>query len=245
MSEKKSLIYRMAKHVDQKLINFCLSKIDSYVLLSPYMKNCLPIGGKKWTQVEGIYNSTDSIAKIESTGTKMILYTGGISERYGVFDLIEAFTRIPYNDYRLCLCGNCSNMKLMNHYLQKDSRISFLGLVDKSEVYNLQAKATLMVNPRHSSGEFTKYSFPSKTMEYLASGTPTVMCKLPALPDDYLDYLYIFDDETIDGYARKIVEICSNDNKKLLDFGAKASLFIKSQKNEIAQTRKILNVLYS
>lgn len=244
MSSTRSFIYRFAKRIDERIINKCISKINSFVLLSQDMVKALPIKSKKWTVIEGIYNSTDSIEKGIDSDEKIILYTGGISQRYGVFDLIEAFKQIPDNSYRLYLCGNCNETELLNSELEKDSRIIYLGLIDKSEVYQLQSKATLLVNPRHSYHDFTRYSFPSKTMEYMASGTPTVMCKLPALPKEYLDYIFIFEDESINGYAKKIQEICSKDLSYLKVFGERASKFIKSQKNEIVQTKKIIDLLY-
>lgn len=244
MSGNRSIFYRFAKAIDRIVVNFCLTKIDSYVLLSRHMIGTLP-RKNKCVVVEGIYNTTIGLPpKKTKRGEISILYTGGISRRYGVFDLIEAFTRIPDNNYRLYLCGNCDEMALMNKYLEQDDRILYLGLVKKEKVCELQRNATLLVNPRHSNKTFTKYSFPSKTMEYLASGTPTVMCNLQCLPEEYKEYIFLFDDESIEGYSRKIMDICSRDAESLLEFGKRASRFIMTQKNEVVQTKKILDLLY-
>ena len=69
------------------------------------------------------------------------------------------------------------------------------------------------------------------------------MCKLPAMPDEYLPYLFIFEDETIEGYTRKIVEICSMPMEYLTEFGHRASAFILENKNEMIQAKKIINLL--
>lgn len=243
MSGNRSLTYRIAKKIDKWIIDLCIKKIDTFALLSPYMSDELPIGNKPWVQVEGLYQPSESKGVYPKEKNKTILYTGGISARYGVFDLVEAFTRIPHDDYRLWLCGGCDDMDMMNDYLKKDSRIRYFGLVDKNKVVELQSRATLLVNPRHSGEEFTKYSFPSKTMEYLASGTPTVMCKLPAMPDEYFPYVFIFEDESIDGYANKIINICSKSSDKLKVFGKEASNFILENKNELIQAKKVVNIL--
>ena len=55
--------------------------------------------------------------------------------------------------------------------LQKDKRIIYWGVVEQKHVFEMQQQATLLVNPRKGHEEYTKYSFPSKTMEYMASGT--------------------------------------------------------------------------
>lgn len=243
MSGNRSWIYRTAKLVDRWIIDFCIKKIDSFTLLSPYMIEGLVIENKPWVQVEGLYQSYESKAVFPKEENKTILYTGGISARYGVFDLVEAFTRIPNDDYILWLCGRCDDMDIMNDYLRKDCRIKYFGRVDKDKVVELQSRATLLVNPRHSGEEFTKYSFPSKTMEYLASGTPTVMCRLPAMPDEYLPHVFIFEDESIDGYTNKMISICSKPAEDLKLFGEEASKFILENKNEVIQAKKVVNIL--
>ena len=63
-------------------------------------------------------------------------------------------------------------------------RIEFLGMLPRTDVLELQSKATILVNPRQPVGDFTKYSFPSKTIEYMASGTPLLMYKLPGIPEE-------------------------------------------------------------
>ncbi len=242
MSGNRSLLYRIAKRIDRTIINACLKKIDTFVLFSPYMASKLPLHKKPWIHIEGIYKKNVGFEFIKDEH-KVLLYTGGISVRYGVFDLIEAFNRIPDSDYRLWLCGECGNLQMLNDYIKIDDRITYFGIVDKDKITELQTKATLLVNPRHSKDKFTRYSFPSKTLEYLASGTPTVMCKLPAMPDEYLPYLFIFEDETIEGYTRKIVEICSMPMEYLTEFGHRASAFILENKNEMIQAKKIINLL--
>lgn len=243
MSGNNSTIYRLAKKIDRQIINFCLRRVDKFVLLSPYMKSMLPIGEKPWTLIEGIYNAKTPIANFQKEVKQTLLYTGGISERYGVFDLVRAFCKTDNQNYRLWLCGSCDDMPLLKSFTDKESRIIYYGMVDKDKVIELQQRATVLVNPRHSTEEFTKYSFPSKTMEYMASGTPTLMCKLPAMPDEYLSYIYTFDDESVEGYSRTIKDVLSKPLIELNKKGASASKFILRQKNETIQAKKIIAML--
>ena len=64
--------------------------------------------------------------------------------------------------------------------------------------------ATLLINPRFSNEEYTKYSFPSKNMEYMASGTPILTTKLPGMPKEYYEYIYLFEEESIEGMKNKM-----------------------------------------
>ena len=109
----------------------------------------------------------------------------------------------------------------------------------------MQQQATVLINPRSSKGEYTKYSFPSKTMEYLASGTPTIMCHLPAIPQEYDEYLYYITDESAEGIKSKLIEVCEKPQQELEEFGQKAAEFIKTQKNAFVQAQKVKEMLDS
>ena len=104
----------------------------------------------------------------------------------------------------------------------------------------MQKKATLMVNPVHSSEEFSHYFFPSKTLEYLASGTPTLMSRLSCLPPEYDEHLFYFDDESVEGMARKMQEICEMPQSALSEIGKRAADFIVEFKTPKPQMKKAI-----
>jgi glycosyltransferase involved in cell wall biosynthesis len=80
-------------------------------------------------------------------------------------------------------------------------------------------------------------------MEYLASGTPTIMCHLPAIPEEYDDYLYYITDESVEGIRQILLEVCEKPQQILDEFGNKASTFIRDEKNAVAQAQKIINLM--
>lgn len=243
MSHNRGGLRRFMKGINKRIINKCLKSFQFHVLFSKYMEPELPIKDKEWITVEGMFAASDVPPQRKETN-KTILYTGIISSAYGVFDLLEAFHHIEGDDYRLWLCGSCPNeMPKLREYIESDKRIMYKGMMQKDEVRALQARATLLVNPRHSNKEFTKFSFPSKTMEYLASGTPTLMCRLPAIPQEYDEHLFYFDDESIDGFSKRIVEVCSMDKEYLSLHGSKSRNFILSEKNCYAQAKRIYDMV--
>lgn len=217
--------------------------IDGYVLLAPAMRERLPMEGKPWIQVEGIYNPEDDKVQVEKTAEKVVLYTGNLGRRYGLPELLEAFHRIGNDDYRLWICGTGDGLDDVKRYEALDSRVSYLGTFPRAEVIKLQKKATLLINPRHSTDAYTIYSFPSKTMEYMASGTPTLMSRLKSIPQEYDEHLYYFEDESIDGFSQRIVEICGKSSDELKSFGVRASQFIMQYKTPQPQVEKILSFM--
>lgn len=222
-----------------------LKFVDKFILLSKHMVDKLPIGEKPWIVVEGIFNpTTESLTvPIEKDKNKAILYTGNIDRRYGIMDVVYAFTRIPDDNLSLWICGFGDSANEICEYEKKDYRIKFFGSVSRDKALQLQKQAFLLINPRHSSEEFTKYSFPSKTMEYLASGTPTLMCKLQCIPSEYEDYLFFIEDETLEGYKKAILDVLHRADSELVNFGENARRFIIESKNPRIQVQRIITFL--
>lgn len=229
---------------DMKVIHTLLHSFDYYVVLAEQMVNQLMIKDKPYIVVEGIYNgSEESTDFIEKFPQKTIMYAGGIVSRYGVFDLIEAFHRIKKNNFRLILCGPCPEKEKLNSYLSLDSRIEYKGMLPTSEVRKLQKQVSLLVNPRHSTEKFTKFSFPSKTLEYMASGTPVLMSQLPSMPEDYKQHIYMFTDESVEGMRREIEKVLDYTEEELFIKGMGAKSFILEKKNSQCQVKKIIDLL--
>ncbi len=244
MSESRNPIYRVLKEIDLRFIKKYLKSIDSFVLLSDFMYDALNVGGRPWVRIEGICNLENQLMfEMKQPDCKIVLYTGTLDYRYGIVDLLMAFKAIDEPNFRLWICGDGNAKTEVVYSSRTDSRITYFGSLPTIEVRNLQKKATVLVNPRLPEGEFTKFSFPSKTLEYLASGTPCVMHRLPAIPNEYFQYIYFTDDNSYLGLKNKIIEICSMNQLLLNDFGKKAYDFIKVHKNPDTQVKKIIDML--
>jgi glycosyltransferase involved in cell wall biosynthesis len=208
------------------------------------MRDRLPVKKDSWLLMEGIYDESKRLEKTIKSEHKVVLYTGNLSKRYGILELLNAFRQIEDDNYRLWICGNGDGKEDVISMAMMDKRIEYKGVLSHDEVLLLQKQATILVNPRSSAGEYTKYSFPSKTMEYLASGTPTIMCHLPAIPKEYDDYLFYFTDESAEGIKDKIVEVCSKSNDELMSFGKKAADFILNNKTPKIQMGRVLSFIF-
>lgn len=247
MSNNTSFLYLLGKKIDRWLINKGLKNIDSFVLFSPHMKERLPIDKKPYIHIEGIYNNAESLptSPIDKEPHKTVLYTGNLSSRMCIPALIDAFISISDPDYRLWIRGDGECKDLVLDASNKDKRIKYIEPMSKAELLVLLKKATVLINPVFSSQEFTRYFFPSKTMEYLASGTPTIMSRLSCLPKEYESYIYFFDSESTEGIRNKIIEVCEKPQTELYAFGKAAAQFILAEKNEQKQATKIVNFLNS
>ena len=118
-----------------------------------------------------------------------------------------------------------------------------MGTVSIEKCHSLQEKAYLLINPRRSVEEYTKYSFPSKTLEYMSSGRPVLSYRLPGIPKDYEEYLYYIDD--FDSLSDAINNIMNLSFEELELKGKKAKEFVMKEKNAKNQTKKIKNMFDS
>jgi glycosyltransferase involved in cell wall biosynthesis len=208
------------------------------------MEKPLNIGNKPWICMEGIFDPKQSIKlKYEKSNIKIIFYAGTLTERYGILNLIKAFSLIESEDYRLMICGGGDIIGRILELAKIDTRIIYLGQLERTKVNEMLQKATVLVNPRTSDHEFCKYSFPSKTLEYLASGKPTIMYKLPGIPDEYFNYCYALDDKSPQKLAEMIINVCETDVNELRKLTEQAHNFILKFKNPDIQCRKIYDML--
>ena len=232
-----------------KQIYALLRRIDKFVLLTDAMRIPLMVGERPYVIIEGIVNDeiklidqfhNEPMRKIEK---KIILYTGTLHYQYGISKLLLAFREMDIPNVELWICGSGEAQEEIKQLSQIDERIRFLGFRTHDEIIQLQSEASLLVNPRTSSGEYTKYSFPSKTMEYMASGKPVIMHKLSGIPEEYFEYLYTPVNDTTDALRDTMELVLSKKTDELEIFGERARRFIIEKKSISVQGRKIVSLL--
>lgn len=238
--DDNGLIKTFFKKIEKQILDKAFLKVDTFVVLSDYMVEPLKIGEKPWIRIEGIYEEKLE-EKVEKENSRVIFYSGTLARRYGILNLLQAFSEIDKNNYQLWICGEGDAKEEVEKMAKVDSRVKFLKQLPREQVVEIQKKATVLINPRSSKEEFTKYSFPSKTIEYLASGTPAILFRLPGIPDEYFDYCYVAESE--ERLSETILHVCEKDDKELLDFGLKAKKFILENKVAKIQVEKLVNML--
>lgn len=182
---------------------------DKYVLLTEQMKNPLKIGDKPYTVIEGFLPHCEFNYENERQ-SKTVLYTGSLNPAFGITTLLEAFKNIDDPDYRLWICGAGDGQAAVEEAARHDGRIIYKGFLPKSEIADLQTRCDVLINPRPAEGEYTKYSFPSKTMEYLLSGSKVVMHRLDGIGDEYYKYIRVIEEHTPEAMAKAIMSSCED-----------------------------------
>lgn len=243
---KVSVLRKILRKLNNRQVYKCVESVDRFVLLTEAMKGPLKVGERPYTIVEGVCaesKGSDAASAKEAPEKKVIFYAGGLHEKFGIKKLLDAFEMMGDPDAQLWLCGVGDAEEYIKMLAEKDSRIKYFGYVSSSMVSELRAQASVLVNPRPNEGEYTKYSFPSKTMEYLASGIPTVMYKLDGIPDEYDRYLKYIKGDTSEDIKAALEAVLEKPWEERAAMGAAGREYVLNNKNAKYQAKKILGLM--
>jgi glycosyltransferase involved in cell wall biosynthesis len=234
----------LKRNLYNKIVSLYVKGFIGYVLMTEKMNEVVNPRNKPFLVIEGIVDvnmskMNNSLEKKDMN--RVVIYAGGIFEKYGIKKLIEAFSLLPESDLRLHIYGTGEMEQDMHIYTSNDSRVIYKGLVLNKEIINAELKATLLVNPRSSSEVFASYSFPSKNMEYMVSGTPVLTTVLPAMPVEYHEFVHLIKDESIEGIANVLHKVLNQPKEELHSFGDKARQFVLTHKSNLVQAERLIN----
>ena len=223
-----------------------VKKCDAYLLLTEAMNGIVNPKGKPFIVIEG--HSDISMKNRENriedkTVEKTIMYAGGTHKEFGIAMLVEAFLNLNNPDWTLHIYGDGNYEKELRRIASENKNVVYHGLRPNAEVVDSQIKAWLMVNPRITNAEYVKYSFPSKTLECMVSGTPLLTTRLAGMPKDYYPYVYLFEDETVEGFQKTLNQVFNLSAVDLHEKGKKAKEFALSQKNNVTQAGKFYSFI--
>ncbi|MCR4946429.1 MAG: glycosyltransferase [Lachnospiraceae bacterium] len=168
MISLRSIIGRVKSAMELK----CIRGFDKVVGLSENVRSFLKkeqgfinieggIDSQKWIDFPKPDIATDKIR---------FMYSGLFSNLAGVEMAIEAFEKIDSSDVELHITGIGDLKDAIMSYASKDERIIFHGRLEYNEYIDILKKSHILLNPRDMRFPENQYNFPSKMLEYLATG---------------------------------------------------------------------------
>ena len=213
---------------------------DNYVLFSEKMSEVIDCKNKPTMVLEGI---APPIFGEPIEGKKnIVMYAGGLAPDNNISLLIDCCKEIKELD-ELWICGTGPEQEKVEQAQKDDPRIRYLGRLDNEEVRKLETQAKLLVNIRSPKERLTRYSFPSKILEYIASGSMVLSTKLAGIPEEYFDYMLCVEQDEKEEIIEKIRCCFSMDDAEYVDFCKKGQKFISEEKNYLQQSKKLIDFL--
>ena len=160
---------------------FLLSMADNltgYFTLTPGLNDLYNEQSRASMVLEGIQESKYNDEDYSLKYGRYIFYNGSLEEKYGIFDLIEAFKALDEPDIKLIITGyhDFSNQKLKDA-IDSNLNIINLGMSNADEILSLANHSLINVNPRPYSEDYDRYLIPVNMIDYLGSNSITVSVK--------------------------------------------------------------------
>ncbi len=248
-SGRQGFLKRMEYRMGREKMELC-RELDGFVLLTKHMAEALPLDGKAQMVMEGMILPQAPAASLpepeeaeEPKPFPVVLYTGTLNRELGIGELLAAFEYVE--DCELWLCGRGDMEDPVKAACKTNPRIRYFGFVSQSKALRLQLQADLLINPRTRAGVFTRYSFPSKTLEYMRSGKPVLCFRLEGIPKEYDGYLRYIQGEGGAGILEAIRDLLALPIETREKMGAAAKDYVLSQKNAKVQSQKLMAFLRS
>lgn len=162
-------------YVDKKYGDTILkltNKLDGYVVLTRKLLELFNKDKKPFLVIDGLTESVDYSTDIKINGD-YLFFGGSLMRKYGVYNLIEAYKKLSNGNLKLVLCGHHEEPEF-KPYIKDIPGIVYLGALSYQDIVAIEKKALCAINPRPIDPQIDEYSIPSKTLEYLSNGVPTV-----------------------------------------------------------------------
>lgn len=242
----QSRVKAILKKIDWIQIKRMQKKFDGFILYAEKMADFLKIQSEKWILMEGIYNLDDNLEPERDSNKKKkaIMYSGKLDIEYGLDILLKAFMKINNEELELWLTGGGNAEEYVRECAKKDKRIKYYGfLPSRKDVLKKQQEASLLVNMRLPSEKASAYCFPSKLLEYMATGIPVLSFKIDGIPKEYSRYIIFIENQSVESLIDSINRVFNMDEVSRNKIGADAREFVLNEKNMKKQSRRILKFI--
>jgi len=162
---------------------------------------------------------------------RILLFSGTLTTDNGTRLLLDAFVKTKDPAIQLWISGRGAMQSEVEALAKQDPRIRYLGFLERVELLSILKRSLLLVNPRPPSSPENRYNFPSKIIEYLASGRPVISLASGDIAQEYGDHLILLKDETPEALARVIDDSFRRNPQELDQLGKQGRMYVLSEKN--------------
>jgi glycosyltransferase involved in cell wall biosynthesis len=235
--------------LDMALQRWLLPKFDGHLAVSDQIaKDFFP--GRRFCRVEGGVDRTflERTARTSaSTGRPsdsfVMVSAGWLNEVNGIPLMLAAFDKLRPSNFRLRIAGSGPLASFVGEAARRDPRIEFLGSLDHARVADLYRTADLLLNVRLTKAVDTRYFFPSKLIEYLASGVPTITTSFAHVEPEFAGLVYILHEESPEALAELVSFVVSRTPQERNALAERAREYATANKTWDVQASKVVKYI--
>ena len=222
--------------VDFALQRWLLPRLDGHSVVSPAIADDF-LPGRRVCVLEGGVSpdwlGLPAARAVAADRPVFRLVLAGSLEPYNGFELAADAMQLLPEGFELVVAGTGTLTDHAARCAGGDARIIVRGLLPFDEVMALYATADLLLNLRLTHRYDTRYFFPSKLMEMLASGTPVLSTKTGLVESEYGHVAYLLHEETPLDSATTVTTIRTIPPAERWTQGARARAFVLREKSWI------------
>ena len=248
---KSSFLHTLSRKISSSCFFTNCKYIDALIPITDFMGQYMKPRIKTFVTIEGVAKAEDIQTYDRNGYLNNIAYSGGLAKKYGIMELIEAFNESGLsNKYKLVICGKGECEKEIISEAEKNRSIIYKGFISRDEVLKLLSSSAYLVLPESPKNEYSKYSFHSKIIEYLGSGTPMISFCYPGMSNDYKNFVLEINgsgEELKKELLESLIKYSSMERNENISFGEKSKEFITerlSPKNVGIKIEKLIERLY-
>lgn len=155
------------------------------------------------------------------------VYTGTLGPAGGTELLFRSASLFRKNNIKVSIYGK-SSWELKDQIKNKFGLVAaemLAGFVCQIELEDAISTCDVLLNPRPTSLQENRLNFPSKLLSYASYPIPTISSLTDGISPEWLDFLFILNEETPENLVEKILKVVSMSedeytewNRKRLDF---------------------------
>ena len=239
---KKNIIRKIE---DRKQIA-AISKFDGLIPLTKYISEDfapkLPFFVIEAGCNPDDYESQKSCVRLQER--KVVVFSGTLNVLSGIESLIEAMKLVKDPKIELDIYGDGPLKDKVLDMISSLNNVHYRGCVSNEEMMSIQKRSNLLVCPRKADSFTTKYTFPSKVLEYICSGVPVLSNRLPGIPSEYEKYINYTSTERTEDWSNSINTILSEGQYTyFIEKAIVARDTVLATKNWENQVSKLINQL--
>lgn len=201
------------KNLVRKLLAFlfrleirCFEKV---IVLSENSKSMIKKKVPMLLMQGGIEHKTfKGFKKLKVNSSIIIMYSGHLSNITGVDIFLNMIKQNKRKDVEFVISGKGPLECDVKELTKYDSRVKFIGYLPDAEYYKILNSAHVLINPRNMEYPQNQNNFPSKVLEYLATGRPIISTKFPGY--NLFEKNILFYDGSAEKLNLKIDDVCVN-----------------------------------
>jgi glycosyltransferase involved in cell wall biosynthesis len=235
--------------LDVRLQRWLLPRFDGHLAVADQIATDF-FPGRPYVRIEGgvdkafldLTRSPNEPAAKENSRF-VFAFAGWLNEANGVRVLLSAFRLLPHPDFGLLIAGPGPLQRIVEEASRQDPRIQYLGTLDAADVARMYRSADVLLNVRLTKGIDTRYFFPSKLIEFLASGVPTITTSVAHVEDEFDSLVYVLRDESARGLAELMSFVASRSHEERSTTAQRARAYAMMNKTWDVQTAKVARYL--